>query len=976
MNTNVQGLNFLDVTSLDPREQQRVNEILFGQRSRELGKVEFPWGNSEPRRFGEGDDCRTQPTVSAQGLSDSSVHRTENHPEQAIGSNVTDKIVCNSEKAFEVENLYINNAKTKEQSTNRNAGKPYERRNKKRRPPDYYQRFEETAHLENPILSGDQEDSRPLMWHEEVEQSLPLLDNQMDSFPGTGNLSSQGNSYMEPTGVHSRYSAQTDNYAQHRTDNYPKHPTDNYPHHKTDNYPQHKTDHYPLHKTDHYPQHQNFGANFQGNATIDHLISKQPEFIPPSRSSEEIHSNPSNFSQWQQPVQTSADTYNTSSKQSAPVSQFNVSGFDSASFTQVSPSMHPSGPSHETTNLVSTSSVMSHGVSFSGGSTEISSTNASLKTESQNIEKLSEHISRVSVQHPAQNVTPNTCSNSTLTYDGSEKNTSMIHESSVDSLSSHIPPVSSQHVIDQESKDNADFADQPLTFEFDAPRTDLDPDQYPVLGKTSGSFSEESHRESADGSSLQSTSPQSVPHQAVKPKSSSWAGLFSNVDPARQGFIVTNWSPTPTTDSPKPAETPKVESKLPCAPVDVSEDPLAKTFGDSLSRMKVNHVPIGLQPRGLMNRGNWCYINATLQALVSCPPFYNVMKKFPVHPPARRGKSCTPILDSIVQFVHEFHPCGRPTERGKRTLTDLTPGPAFEPTNVYNMLQVIEANKSFKLGKQEDAEEFLSCILDGLHEEMSTLIKFANGTTTASAASNGSVAEDVVVDDSSEDAGSDSWEQVGPKKKSVLTRRATFEKTPLAEIFVGYTRSALYKASSKDSATLQPFFTLQLDIQSEKVYSVKEALEGLVSRESVSGFTCSKTKAEVDVVRHLTLEELPPVLILHLKFFVYDKDGGSQKLLKNLEYGIDLEITKDLLSPNVRNKLQIHQRSYKLFAVVYHHGKKATGGHYTTAVFHPAINNWIMIDDSLVKHVSVGTVLKAIPGRVPYLLYYRRIDMH
>lgn len=48
----------------------------------------------------------------------------------------------------------------------------------------------------------------------------------------------------------------------------------------------------------------------------------------------------------------------------------------------------------------------------------------------------------------------------------------------------------------------------------------------------------------------------------------------------------------------------------------------------------------------------------------------------------------------------------------------------------------------------------------------------------------------------------------------------------------------------------------------------------------------------MDVVRHLTLEELPPVLVLHLKFFVYDKDGGSQKLLKNFEYGIDLEITK------------------------------------------------------------------------------------
>lgn len=36
----------------------------------------------------------------------------------------------------------------------------------------------------------------------------------------------------------------------------------------------------------------------------------------------------------------------------------------------------------------------------------------------------------------------------------------------------------------------------------------------------------------------------------------------------------------------------------------------------------------------------------------------------------------------------------------------------------------------FQLGKQEGAEEFLSYILDGLHEEMTTLIKFANGTPT------------------------------------------------------------------------------------------------------------------------------------------------------------------------------------------------------------------------------------------------------
>lgn len=54
----------------------------------------------------------------------------------------------------------------------------------------------------------------------------------------------------------------------------------------------------------------------------------------------------------------------------------------------------------------------------------------------------------------------------------------------------------------------------------------------------------------------------------------------------------------------------------------------------------------------------------------------------------------------------------------------------------------------------------------------------------------------------------------------------------------------VYQQNSKESATLQPFFTLQLDIQSEKIRTVQEALETLVARESVQGYT-SKTKQEV-----------------------------------------------------------------------------------------------------------------------------------
>ena len=57
-------------------------------------------------------------------------------------------------------------------------------------------------------------------------------------------------------------------------------------------------------------------------------------------------------------------------------------------------------------------------------------------------------------------------------------------------------------------------------------------------------------------------------------------------------------------------------------------------------------------------------------------------------------------------------------------------------------------------------------------------------------------------------------------------------------------RSVVYQQSSRESATLQPFFTLQLDIQSDKIRTVQDALESLVARESVQGYT-TKTKQEV-----------------------------------------------------------------------------------------------------------------------------------
>lgn len=52
---------------------------------------------------------------------------------------------------------------------------------------------------------------------------------------------------------------------------------------------------------------------------------------------------------------------------------------------------------------------------------------------------------------------------------------------------------------------------------------------------------------------------------------------------------------------------------------------------------------------------------------------------------------------------------------------------------------------------------------------------------------------------------------------------------------------------------------------------------------------------QAEASRRILLEQLPPVLVLHIKCFVYDKSGGCQKVVKQIDFGIDLEINKGVL---------------------------------------------------------------------------------
>lgn len=107
-----------------------------------------------------------------------------------------------------------------------------------------------------------------------------------------------------------------------------------------------------------------------------------------------------------------------------------------------------------------------------------------------------------------------------------------------------------------------------------------------------------------------------------------------------------------------------------------------------------------INPRGLLNHGNMCFMNSILQPLLYSSPFYQTLLSIPgPHPP---------ILKSMLRFFAQFKTDCEPDE-----LRDI----AFSCEYVYDAIRSETKIDSLR-GRQEDAQEFLGFLLDGLHEEL------------------------------------------------------------------------------------------------------------------------------------------------------------------------------------------------------------------------------------------------------------------
>jgi ubiquitin carboxyl-terminal hydrolase 36/42 len=162
----------------------------------------------------------------------------------------------------------------------------------------------------------------------------------------------------------------------------------------------------------------------------------------------------------------------------------------------------------------------------------------------------------------------------------------------------------------------------------------------------------------------------------------------------------------------------------------------------------------------------------------------------------------------------------------------------------------------------------------------------------------------------------------------------------------------------RSSDTNEPLIDLSLEI--ENVDTLSSALDSFTTVEDIDAkFKCEGCSEEVSMEKQLMLDQTPSIAAFHLKRF---KTYGVfiEKIDKHINFPLELDMQPYTISNDASSK-------YDLYAVVVHTGFSSTSGHYFSFV-RTAPDTWHKLDDSMVTMVSEETVL----SQEAYILFYAR----
>ncbi|KAL7129358.1 hypothetical protein ABFS83_13G060900 [Erythranthe nasuta] len=333
-----------------------------------------------------------------------------------------------------------------------------------------------------------------------------------------------------------------------------------------------------------------------------------------------------------------------------------------------------------------------------------------------------------------------------------------------------------------------------------------------------------------------------------------------------------------------------------------------------LKSLKRKH---GSPPLGLKNLGNTCYLNSVLQCLTYTPPLANFCIRF-LHSsacdfgPGKEKKGDCPFC--LLE---------------KRIYRSLSSEAVSDsPLKINSCLEIYAEH--FRIGRQEDAHEFLRYVIDGCHNTCLRLKKLQQQQRGKNGIANGG--------------------DIGGTGETVVK-----------EIFGGALQSQVKCLScGAESNKVDEIMDISLDILHSG--SLREALQKFFQPEVLDGnnkYKCDNCKELVVARKQMSVVQAPNVLVIQLKRFE-GLFGGK----------IDKPIAFDemlVLSSHMAKGSKDEHPEYKLFGAIVHSGFSPDSGHYY-AYIKDALDRWYCCNDS---YVSVSTFEEVLSERV-YILFFSR----
>ncbi|XP_020782473.1 ubiquitin carboxyl-terminal hydrolase 2a isoform X3 [Boleophthalmus pectinirostris] len=328
---------------------------------------------------------------------------------------------------------------------------------------------------------------------------------------------------------------------------------------------------------------------------------------------------------------------------------------------------------------------------------------------------------------------------------------------------------------------------------------------------------------------------------------------------------------------------------------------------------------------GLKNLGNTCFMNSILQCLSNT----HSLRDYCLHNSHRRdlnnnSRTNTALMEEFAKLI--------------QTMWSSTSSEAVSPSEFKTQIQRYAPR--FVGYNQQDAQEFLRFLLDGLHNEVNRVTVRPRGTV--------------------EDFDHLPDEEKGKKMWSKYLER---EDSKIVDLFVGQLKSSLTCSHCGFCSTVfDPFWDLSLPI-AKKGYgevSLMDCMRLFTKEDVLDGDekpTCYRCKTRRRCTKKFTIQKFPKILVLHLKRFSEARRTSKLSTFVNFPMK-DLDL-REFSSDNSINAV------YNLYAVSNHSGT-TMGGHYTAYCRNPSSGEWYTFNDSRVTPMSSSQVRSSDA----YVLFY------